>query len=62
MDTDLNNFVNLYDGLGVDFAHQELGNSQYLIFLPNDAILFTKEDRAPYIQFDLEGNFMRQQL
>lgn len=59
---DIDKFVKIYDDLGIDFAHQELMDCHYLIFLPSDSILFGEEGRASYIQFNAEGKFMRQQF
>ncbi len=58
----IDEFVALYDSVGVDFAYQELLGYQFLIFIESDTMMFKDSDRAPHIKFDENGDFVRMQL
>lgn len=59
--TKLDEFVELYESLGIDFEHIELPNSQFLIF-KEDERLVINSPATPHLKFDTSGNFMEQIL
>lgn len=59
--TKLDEFVELYESLGIDFDHIELPNSQFLIF-KEDERLKVDSVATPHLKFDPHGNFMEQIL
>jgi len=58
----MNEFVELYDKQGIDFELVELEDCDFLVFVESEKLIFSTDNRAPFIRFDKQGNFIEQVL